>query len=165
VLISAGLDPLCVIVVEAGHLAAPTSITRIGPYSDGGAVGVAAGSSTVRRPSVGERRSHPRCAEWAAADLTPDVTRRPPERAPCLARRRQVTRRGMSLRCPGKPGFNYPFRMGDRRVGTWDVVQGVPIRSTTTMHQRIDAHSTPTNLAFLEVSCTPIPAGWKDPER
>jgi len=43
VLISAGLDPLCVIVVEAGHLAAAEQYhAGLARYSDGGAAGVAA---------------------------------------------------------------------------------------------------------------------------
>ena len=42
VLISAGLDPLCVIVVEAGHLAAAEQYQAgLARYSDGGAAGVA----------------------------------------------------------------------------------------------------------------------------
>ena len=42
VLISAGLDPLCVIVVEAGHLAAAEQYhAGLARYSDGGVAGVA----------------------------------------------------------------------------------------------------------------------------
>ena len=65
------------------------------------------------------------------------MTRRPPERAPCLARQRQVTKRARQCVGPGKPGSQLPVRMGDRRVGTWMPCEEYPIRSITTAHQEL----------------------------
>jgi hypothetical protein len=47
------------------------------------------------------------------------VTRRPPRRAPCLARHYQVTMRAsFNVLAQANLDRNFPSGMGDRRVGT-----------------------------------------------
>ena len=59
VLISAGVDPLGVIVVEAGHLDRPGYQAGLTAYAEGTVRGVAAGSSVALRQSAGARSCSP----------------------------------------------------------------------------------------------------------
>jgi hypothetical protein len=53
------------------------------------------------------------------ARLLLHVTRRPPRRAPCLARHYQVTMRAsFNVLAQANLDRNFPSGMGDRRVGT-----------------------------------------------
>ena len=80
VLISAGFDPLGVIVVEAGHLADAAPVSGgTGGYADGGVAGVAAGSCSARRRWPGAEVS-PVAAALTAAESCSDVEGAEPRR-------------------------------------------------------------------------------------
>ena len=121
--------------------------------------------STAPRRSAAARN----CRRWSRR-LTPDMTRRPPRRAPCLARHQQVTMRAAFQLCWPRPslGRNSPSEMGDRRVGTGDAVRGdrsVVVDFAPAMNALVsnvlNANSTSTTRAFPWFSCTWFRYGWK----
>ena len=98
------------------------------------------------------------------------MTRRPPRRAPCLARHYQVTMRAsVNVLAQANLDRNFPSGMGDRRVGT-----GMPCEvcrlvdqdclrqsSLTVTRKGSSMHSIFDDSGSLGVLSTPIKTRWK----
>ena len=133
VLISAGVDPYGVIVVEAGHAESGSTysagLDARGRHRRRVGIGCCAAQQpwraalSFRRQVAVEHHDagRGRCCYGTMVGAAKDgTTRRPPRRAPCLTRHPQVTMRAFST-CWSRTSLerNFPSGMGDRRVGAY----------------------------------------------
>ena len=140
VLVSGGLDPYAVIVVEAGHAADPAGYRAgLAAYANGGVNGVSGLDHPVcsgGRPRRGALArgsgAESRGARNAASghDAAPTVVGAVPG---TTAASDQAC--SYNVLAPASRGRNCPSEMGDRRVGTCLPCEDRPTRPKTTAHQ------------------------------